>query len=106
MVVTSEISERYRSVTEQFTQRVEAVPEGAWENPSPCDGWVARDVVGHLVSLSPGLPRWLRRRRAARRAFGRPGPGRRVERRARLGSRRRSTTPRRPPASSTARLDG
>ena len=45
----SEISERYERVAGQFTQRVRAVPDGAWDNPSPCAGWVARDVVGHLV---------------------------------------------------------
>ena len=43
------IAERYRSVAAQFTQRVRAVPDGAWESPSPCEGWTARDVVGHLV---------------------------------------------------------
>lgn len=32
-----------------------AVPEGAWENPAPCDGWVARDVVRHLVEWVPGF---------------------------------------------------
>jgi Mycothiol maleylpyruvate isomerase N-terminal domain len=48
-VVVSEISDRYRRVAGQFTQRVEAVPDGAWDNPAPCEGWVARDVVGHLV---------------------------------------------------------
>lgn len=25
------------------------VPASAWTNPSPCDGWLARDVLGHLV---------------------------------------------------------
>jgi uncharacterized protein (TIGR03086 family) len=51
--MTTEISDRYRRVAGQFTQRVRAVPEGAWENPAPCDGWVARDVVGHLVDWLP-----------------------------------------------------
>jgi len=51
----SEISERYRRVAEYFTRRVEAVPADAWENESPCAGWVARDVVGHLVEWLPGF---------------------------------------------------
>lgn len=51
----SEISERYRNVAGQFTQRVKAVPEDAWDNPAPCDGWVARDVVGHLVEWLPAF---------------------------------------------------
>jgi uncharacterized protein (TIGR03086 family) len=51
----SEISERYRRVAGQFTQRVNAVPASAWDNPSPCEGWVARDVVGHLVEWLPAF---------------------------------------------------
>jgi uncharacterized protein (TIGR03086 family) len=59
-VVVSEISERYRRVAGQFTQRVKAVPEDAWDNPAPCEGWVARDVVGHLVEWLPAFffDRW------------------------------------------------
>ena len=49
----SEISERYERITQQFSERVRGVPPGAWENPSPCDGWTARDVVGHLTVWIP-----------------------------------------------------
>ena len=51
----SEVSERYHRVAGEFTQRVRAVPAGAWDNPSPCDGWVARDIVGHLVEWLPAF---------------------------------------------------
>jgi uncharacterized protein (TIGR03086 family) len=51
----SEISERYRKVAGQFTQRAVAVPGGAWDNPAPCEGWVARDIVGHLVEWLPAF---------------------------------------------------
>jgi uncharacterized protein (TIGR03086 family) len=51
----SEASDRYRSVAAAFTRRVEAVPAGAWDNPAPCEGWVARDVVGHLVEWLPAF---------------------------------------------------
>jgi uncharacterized protein (TIGR03086 family) len=51
----SEIAARYRKVAGQFTERVQAVPAGAWDNPAPCDGWVARDVVGHLVEWLPAF---------------------------------------------------
>ncbi len=50
-----EISERYRRVAGRFTQRAGAVPDGAWENPAPCDGWLARDVVRHMVEWVPGV---------------------------------------------------
>lgn len=49
----SEISERYRKVAAAFTDRVSAVPDQAWDNPAPCEGWVARDVVRHLVEWLP-----------------------------------------------------
>jgi uncharacterized protein (TIGR03086 family) len=51
----TEISERYRKIAGQFTQRVQSVPDTAWDNPAPCDGWVARDVVRHLVEWIPGF---------------------------------------------------
>jgi uncharacterized protein (TIGR03086 family) len=51
----SEISDRYRRVAGQFTARVEAVPPDAWDNPTPCEGWVARDVVRHLVEWLPAF---------------------------------------------------
>ena len=72
----SEISDRYRTVAAQFTERVKAVPDTAWSNPAPCEGWVARDVVRHLTDWLPayffgtwdvGPPRPVRRRRPARR---------------------------------------
>ena len=31
------------------------VPDGAWERPAPCEGWVARDVVRHLVEWIPAF---------------------------------------------------
>jgi uncharacterized protein (TIGR03086 family) len=51
----SEISKRYRKVAAQFTQRAREVPSDAWDNPAPCDGWVARDVVRHMVEWMPGF---------------------------------------------------
>ena len=51
----SEIADRYRRVARTFTQRVSDVPDDAWERPAPCDGWVARDVVRHLVEWVPAF---------------------------------------------------
>jgi uncharacterized protein (TIGR03086 family) len=51
----SEIAERYERITDQFTDRVRAVSPGDWDNPSPCEGWTARDVVGHLTEWIPGF---------------------------------------------------
>jgi uncharacterized protein (TIGR03086 family) len=46
---------RFRAVAAAFTARVEGVPPGGWDAPAPCEGWVARDVVGHLVEWMPAF---------------------------------------------------
>jgi uncharacterized protein (TIGR03086 family) len=51
----SEIAERYRRVSADMTRTVAAVPDTAWDNPAPCEGWVARDVVRHMVEWMPQL---------------------------------------------------
>ena len=51
----TKFSDRYRKIASQFTDRAPAVPDGAWDNPAPCEGWVARDVVGHLVEWVPAF---------------------------------------------------
>jgi uncharacterized protein (TIGR03086 family) len=48
-------AEEHRTVAEVFTDRVRAVRPGAWDNPAPCEGWVARDVVRHLVEWFPAF---------------------------------------------------
>jgi uncharacterized protein (TIGR03086 family) len=48
-------SEGFRRVAGRFSDRVDEVPAPAWDNPSPCDGWTARDVVRHLVEWIPGF---------------------------------------------------
>jgi uncharacterized protein (TIGR03086 family) len=45
----SDISERYRRLSDQFAARIAAVPDDRWDSPSPCDEWTARDVVKHVV---------------------------------------------------------
>ncbi|MEP6660373.1 MAG: maleylpyruvate isomerase family mycothiol-dependent enzyme [Acidimicrobiales bacterium] len=54
-MAAGEISKRYRRVAEQFTGRARSVPDDAWDNPAPCEGWVARDVVRHMVDWMPGF---------------------------------------------------
>jgi len=49
------IATRFRRVAGTFSERVAAVDGAGWERPSPCEGWVARDVVRHLVSWVPGF---------------------------------------------------
>src|SRR5262245_12513367 len=50
----SEISERYRKLSQAFADTVADVPDDRWESQSPCEEWTARDVVRH-VSQTPGM---------------------------------------------------
>ena len=45
----SQISDRYARLADAFVEKVASVPDDAWDNPSPCEEWTARDVVGHVV---------------------------------------------------------
>ncbi len=51
----SQVAEEHRKVAEVFTARLLGVAPDAWDNPAPCEGWVARDVVRHLVEWLPGF---------------------------------------------------
>lgn len=51
----STAGERYRVVADGFGARVDGMPPGGWDAPTPCDGWVARDVVVHLVEWFPAF---------------------------------------------------
>lgn len=42
----------HRAIAAAFKVTVDAVDAGAWDNPSPVEGWTARDVVGHLIEWS------------------------------------------------------
>ena len=53
--MTEPIADRFRAVGGTFTETAQRVPDGAWDNPAPCEGWVARDVVGHMVEWMPSF---------------------------------------------------
>lgn len=40
---------RYADADRPLTELLDAVPASGWARPSPCAGWMARDVVGHLI---------------------------------------------------------
>jgi uncharacterized protein (TIGR03086 family) len=48
-------ADEHRRVAGAFTATAEAVPVDAWDNAAPVEGWVARDVVGHLVEWLPAF---------------------------------------------------
>ena len=39
----------YETADHALTAVLDALPAGAWSEPSPCEGWTAADVVAHLV---------------------------------------------------------
>jgi uncharacterized protein (TIGR03086 family) len=48
-------AEEHRWIAGGFTDRVRGVPADAWDRPAPVEGWVARDVVRHLVEWFPAF---------------------------------------------------
>ncbi|MBI2705165.1 MAG: TIGR03086 family protein [Actinobacteria bacterium] len=48
----TETADKYRERAAAMTAKIEAVPDDAWANQSPCAEWTARDVVAHLVDTS------------------------------------------------------
>jgi uncharacterized protein (TIGR03086 family) len=47
--MTETIADRYRRRAALVTEVISSVPAERWAEPSPCEGWTARDVVAHLV---------------------------------------------------------
>ena len=45
----SEISDRYRRLSDAFAAKVAAVPDNRWDSQTPCEEWTTRDLVGHVV---------------------------------------------------------
>lgn len=46
-------ADEHRRIAGEFTSTVEGVAPNAWDNPAPPAGWVARDVVRHLLEWFP-----------------------------------------------------
>ena len=51
----SEAADEHRRIAAGFTATVEGVAPDAWDRPAPVEGWVARDVVRHLVEWFPAF---------------------------------------------------
>ena len=48
-------ADEHRRIAGEFTLTVEGVARDAWDKPAPVEGWVARDVVRHLVEWFPAF---------------------------------------------------
>ena len=45
----TDISARYARLADTMTRRVDGIPDGAWDDPTPCEEWTVRDLVKHLA---------------------------------------------------------
>lgn len=50
LVPMSEVSQRYATIADGFTKRMDGVQPNRWSSASPCAGWTARDVAIHVVN--------------------------------------------------------
>ncbi|MFC4468727.1 TIGR03086 family metal-binding protein [Streptomyces xiangluensis] len=48
-------ADEHRTVARAFTDLVRGTEPEAWDDPAPCEGWAARDVVRHLVEWFPAF---------------------------------------------------
>src|SRR4029079_6311492 len=48
-------ADEHRRIAGAFTTTVEGVTADSWDRPAPVEGWVARDVVRHLVEWFPAF---------------------------------------------------
>jgi uncharacterized protein (TIGR03086 family) len=48
-------AEDHRQIAGEFTKTVEGTGAAAWDAPAPPEGWMARDVVRHLVEWLPAF---------------------------------------------------
>lgn len=46
---TSSVTDAYRAADAALTGVVESLTPDEWQAPSPCEGWTAADVLGHIV---------------------------------------------------------
>jgi uncharacterized protein (TIGR03086 family) len=48
-------ADEHRNIAAAFTTTVEGTAPDSWDQPAPVEGWVARDVVRHLVEWFPAF---------------------------------------------------
>ena len=56
-----------------FDHVVRSMPHSAWSNPSPCEGWSARDVVGHVIAVQSYVESLARGTEPTLNPYGTPG---------------------------------
>ena len=56
-----------------FDHVVRSMPSPAWSNPSPCEGWSARDVLGHVIAVQSYVESLARGVEPTLNPYGMPG---------------------------------
>ncbi len=56
-----------------FDHVVRMVPASAWSNQSPCEGWTARDVLGHVIAVQGYVESLARGVEPTLNPYGTPG---------------------------------
>jgi uncharacterized protein (TIGR03086 family) len=46
----NQTASQYERARRPLSDLIESIPADGWEQPSPCEGWAARDVLGHIIS--------------------------------------------------------
>ena len=83
-----DLIDRYEEAANGFTDRLDAVGDDQWANPTPCTDWDVRQLVDHVIDVQRAIPeglgvsvedgadareKWNRVRAAAVEALRQPG---------------------------------
>ncbi len=52
MVTQQRIADELKTERERLTAYLEALPEGAWDKDSLCEGWTVKDLVAHAIGIA------------------------------------------------------
>lgn len=52
MVTQQRIADELKTERERLTAYLEALPDGAWDKESLCDGWTVKDVMAHAIGIA------------------------------------------------------
>ena len=54
-----DIIDRYENAADGFTDRLGAVADDQWDNPTPCTDWNVRELVDHVIAIQRQIPEGL-----------------------------------------------
>jgi uncharacterized protein (TIGR03086 family) len=54
-----DLIDRYEEAANGFTDRLDAVGDDQWANPTPCTDWDVRQLVDHVITIQRQIPEGL-----------------------------------------------